>query len=241
LDAIGHIRVATAPQLSRIAFSDASRDTADRLAHRCLQRLAKVGLVRRFPNISQISTGPPGFIHVLTPKGLQLTGRVSSPGASQRKTWHPGPTKLAHWLAIGDLYVRLAEASRQNGSSVLEFSVEADAKREYQDDAGRTRLLRPDALVRLYFGGQELSWFIEVDRGTQGLRVIDHKCRAYRAYELTDIEFQHHGVFPGVLFVTLDDHRTQNIARVIAAQPAEARGLFRVVSSAEAPAALLKP
>jgi hypothetical protein len=80
-----------------------------------------------------------------------------------------------------------------------------------------------------------------VDRGTQGLRVIDHKCRAYRAYELTDIEFQHHGVFPGVLFVTLDDHRTQNIARVIAAQPAEARGLFRVVSSAEAPAALLKP
>ncbi|MEV0534726.1 replication-relaxation family protein [Kitasatospora sp. NPDC050463] len=103
------------------------------------------------------------------------------------------------------------------------------------------QVLRPDAFVRLATGDTLLSWFIEVDRATESPRQLAAKCRRYRAYELTDLEYRQHGVSPGVVFVVPTEHRADRIRRVIASQPLDARGLFWVATKAEAVQTLIRP
>ncbi|MEV3914994.1 replication-relaxation family protein [Streptomyces canus] len=239
LETLAITRVATAEHIAHVVFGDEERATAHRLAHRHLQRLTKFGLVRRFANASSgRKSGPAGYVHVLTSAGLTLTRHASGPGAGQRRAWRPSPPKLRHWLAICDLYVRLVIEARNGGPAVRQFLVEADARRTYWDSAGRRRSIQPDALVRIVAGGLELSWFVEIDLATESPAVLANKCRAYCAFELSGLEQERHGIFPGVLFIVPGDHRARRIARVIADQPPEARGLFRVTTEAAALTAL---
>ena len=141
------------------------------------------------------------------------------------------------------MYVSLVEESRRRDLKILKFEVEADAMRLYPDGAGRTVVIRPDAYLHLVVGDVELHCFLEIDRATENPRRIADKCQAYRAYELTDIEYEQHGVVPGVMFIVPDEQpqRAQVIARVIAAQPDDARDLYRVTMEAGAITALSIP
>ncbi|QNA75364.1 hypothetical protein C8250_028860 [Streptomyces sp. So13.3] len=242
LRTLASIRVATAEQVARTVFGGNEPAKARQLAHRHLRRLTKRGLIRRLPNaVASGRPGPRRSIYVLTTGGARLAAAVPEIVKPQRKTWRPGASKLAHWLAIGDLYVRLVEDERHGGPKVIEFLAEAAAKRTFLDSAGRRRLLRPDAVVRLFFGGMELHWFIEIDRNTEGLGAIDQKCRTYRDYELSDFEYARYGINPAVLFIAPDQHRTDNIARVIASQPADTQGLYLATTEADALKTLRNP
>lgn len=230
------MRVATTDQLADIVFGQEQPATAYRLARRHLLRLIHAGLVERYSNTARPRRpGPPGYVHALTPAGHALLGRSNS---RQRRSWHPSPTTLAHWLAIPRLYTRLITASRSGGAIVREFHAEGDAMRQYRDGFGRLHLLRPDVLVRLLTGGLELSWFVEIDLATEGLTALAAKCRSYRDYERSGIEQRFYGLFPGVMFIVPSPARAQAVQRVVDRQPADARGLFFVTTEDEAPHAL---
>lgn len=243
IDALTAIRVAMAGHIAQIVFGEHDVETARRLAHRHLQKLQKEGLIRRLENTSRShrERGRPGSVYVLTSAGLTLVARLRGIGAEQRMAWQPAPSRLDHWLDIADLYTALAVDARQGGPAIREFRAEGDAQRLYRDPAGRIQLIRPDVLVRLASGDLELSWFVEIDRGTEGQRVIADKCDAYRRYELSGTEQQQFGIFPGVVFIAPDDSRAALIAGTIAAQPDTARDLFRVTTKADALTALCKP
>ncbi|WP_274562389.1 replication-relaxation family protein [Streptomyces spiramyceticus] len=238
---LGTIKVATTNHIAQVVFADHVPVTAQRLAQRHLQRLTRFGLVHRFDNVSQEHRrrGASGFVHGPTSAGLRLVGR--EPHRGQRKAWQPTPARIDHWLAITDLYVCLAVDARAGGPIIREFLVEGEAKRTFRDASLRQRFIYPDVLVRLLHDGLELSWFVEIDRGSEGLLPIAQKCRAYRAYELSGLEQAQHAVFPGVLFVVPDEHRARRLGGVIAAQPASARGLFQVARQSDALAALRTP
>lgn len=200
------------------------------------------GLIRRFVNTAaERKIGPPGYVFVLTASGTRLTNRAVWPEAHQRMSWRPKQLTLDHWLSITELYADLRAEARSGNLTLREFQVEADALRSYRDGYGRPQVLRPDALVRLTAGDMVLSWFVEIDRATESPRRIIDKCRRYRAYELTDLEYRQHGVFPGVVFIVPDERRASVIRRVAASQPPEARGLFWVTTKADVIQALTHP
>lgn len=245
LDALATVRVATVAQLARIAAGEyhaSDPDTATRTVRKNLARLMTFGLVRRFINTARDrKIGPSGYIFVLTNIGARLAGRPEALELRQRKIWHPSHAFLDHWLAITDLYADLRTEAAHGDVTIREFHTEGDAKRIYRDSYGSQHMLRPDALVRLTSGDTRVSWFVELDRATESPRRIADKCRRYRAYELTDLEYRQHGVSPGVAFIVPDGHRFEVIQQVIAFQPPEARGLFWVTTKADAIKTLTRP
>jgi Replication-relaxation len=242
LGELGRLQVATTGQLARLMFGNANEETATRLARRHLQRLGRSRLVRRFADRSRDRrVGAPGHVHALTAAGLRLIGAEHGTGGGQRKAWRPSAPFLAHRLAISELYVQLAEQTRAGGATVREFWAEPDCWRRYTGTAGQRLTLKPDALVRLGTGDLELSWFVEMDLGTERPATIADKCRCYRSYELAGEEVRRHGVFPGVMFIVPNHRRARVIAAVIARQPTDARALFTVATQDKALAALTQP
>ena len=245
LRALATIHVATARQISRLVFADHAPEVAARLARQNLLQLQRFSLTRRLPNPSRAPErhgGRPGYLHVLTDAGLRLHhGGSYAPGRRQRRSWHPGAQFINHRLAISELYVRLVEQARAGGPRVEEFRAEPDCWRRYHGPAGEQLTLKPDALVRLATGPVELSWFVEVDLGTESPRRIADKCHAYRAYELSGVEQQRFDIFPIVIFIVPNRERAVVIGRVIQAQPPDALGLFAVATDAEALATLATP
>jgi len=144
-------------------------------------------------------------------------------------------------LAISELYVRLVEQEQAGGPAIRAFAAEPDCWLSYRGLAGERQVLRPDALVRLAIPPVEVSWFVEIDRGTERLATIAGKCRAYARYEASGQEQRRHGVFPGVAFLVPDEHRAIQLQRVIRRQPPSVQPLFVVATTDAALTALAEP
>jgi Replication-relaxation len=237
LQVLATVHAATADQLARSVFT--GEPSAGRLARRHLLRLKTFGLVRRFPDRSRDrQVGASGFVYALTAAGPHLGAGQHALGGRQRRAWRPTAQFLAHRLGISELYAQLMERAAGGGPVLRTFAAEPDCWCRYLGPARKAAVLRPDALVRLDIGQTELSWFIEIDRGTEPAATIAGKCRAYLHYEATGVEQRRHGVFPGVAFVVPDAARMTVIRRVIARQPPSAQSLFMVTTADRAPVAL---
>jgi hypothetical protein len=237
------VHLATTGQLQRLTLDRQPVRTAEVLTAQRLQRLRRLGLTTAFlRRPSDRRPGRPGYLHALTADGRVLVGgRYAIGGERPRKTWRPGDQFVAHRLGISELYIRLVERSRLGGPTVREFQAEPDSWRSYTGPDGERLIIRPDALVRLEQAGLEISWNIELDRGTEPARTLVGKCQAYRAYELSGVEQRRHQVFPAVMFVVPGGTRLRLVERVIARQPDSARSLFIVASEEDAVDRLADP
>jgi len=241
LDELARLKLATTNQLARLVAVGLEFETAMRLTRRHLQRLVRSGLVRRFVNRARDrKVGAPGYVYALTAAGVRATGAASGMGTRQRKAYRPSDAFVDHRLAISELRVRLAEQGRMHGTRTLEFQAEPDCWRRATGPAGEQLMAKPDALVRLRVGQVEVSWFAEIDRGTESSAVIRAKCETYRRYELANVEQQAHKVFPGVVFIVPTAERARLVAKVIAQQPAADRELFAVATADEAIAVMTR-
>jgi hypothetical protein len=88
--------------------------------------------------------------------------------------------------------------------------------------------LKPDSYVRLGCGNFEDSYFIEIDRGTEGSRAIAAQLGRYVAYHASGQEQAERGVFPRVLWLAADARRAGVIAEGVAEREQRERELFRV-------------
>jgi hypothetical protein len=236
------LHVATTAQLGRLVFGDCKPATTARLGQRHAERLVRFNLMQRYANRSRDrKVGAPGYLLTLTEAGWSLSGADTPARKRQRRSWLPSDAFLAHRLAISELYVRLVEQGRAGGPSLREFKSEPDSWRRYLGLADEPLIAKPDALVRLLTVGLELSWFVEIDRGTEGQRLIADKCNAYRRFELSGVEQQRFGIFPNVVFIVPSEARRQAVQRVIDRQPVEARGLFTAVTEADMLTVLASP
>lgn len=225
--ALSIAKVASTTQLTDIASGEVSA-TTQRLTRRRLARLRQAGQVERLVDRSRDRrTGAQGYLHRLTAAGARIAGSAGGPGVRQRRSWRPSTAFLEHRLAITDVWVALAAAERRKLLRLQAFQSEPDSWPLTGSDSD----VRPDAAARLVAGGFEVSWFIEVDRGTQSPRVIARKCQAYRRWELVGDVQRRRGVFPGVVFVAPDQRRAAALWAVIVRQPAEARGLYTTTTT----------
>ena len=98
--------------------------------------------------------------------------------------------------------------------------------------------LRPDAELCLVGEGYEDLYFIEADTGTERQGTVARKLAQYRQLFQGGTEQASRGVFPQVLFVTLEERRVGWITGQIARQPKEVRPIFAAVHLAALPGLL---
>jgi hypothetical protein len=134
---------------------------------------------------------------------------------------------LRHVLAIAELHVLLTEADRSRRLELLELVSEPSCHRTY-DSAHGLLTLKPDSYVRLGLGDFEDSYFLEVDRGTEGSRAIAAQLARYLAYYDSGQEQAERGVFPRVLWLAMDARRADVIAACVAELAEPERELFQV-------------
>ncbi|WP_239310623.1 replication-relaxation family protein [Frankia sp. Cj3] len=175
-----------------------------------------------------VGGGSAQFVYQLGRAGWKLTNK-------QGDYWAPRAANL-HALAVADCFVRLNQTARTGAFEVLDFQPEPAAHVKVG-----TIQLTPDAVMRLGFGqrgsGDELAYWLEVDRGTEHADTIQDKCvRYWRAYQ----QWNPAEVYPLVLFVVPDAQRAQMIEQVIKGGPEEARQLFKVCTFDEFTTSLME-
>lgn len=76
--------------------------------------------------------------------------------------------------------------------------------------------------------GYEDHYLIEADLGTEGPTALSRKLALYRQLYQSGAEQEATGMFPSVVFVTLEVRRAADIAKQLSRQPAEYRPIFTV-------------
>jgi hypothetical protein len=237
LQHVSDLRFVSGDQLTRLCFADSSDLSANsRAARRALLRLVRLGALLRLPRpVGGVRAGSAGYIYYLGPAGQRLAiSRGWQPERSRRRSRVPGTLFVRHALSIAELHTRLVEGDRSGRFELLELSGEPSCHRTYDGYAAQRAVLKPDSYVRLGVGEFEDSYFIEVDRGTEGSRAIARQLGLYAAYHGSGREQTERGVFPRVLWLAPDERRVAMIAEVVAERSESERELFRVTAFDEA-------
>jgi hypothetical protein len=228
---VSDLRFVTGAQLTRLCFTDAPDQAANaRAARRALLRLVRLGALARLPRpVGGVRAGSAGYVYYLGPGGQRLAHeRDWQPKRRRRRSAHPGTLFLRHVLAIAELHVLLIEADRSRRIELLKLASEPSCWRSYDGAHDQRAVLKPDSYVRLGHADFEDSYFLEVDRGTEGSRAIAAQLGRYLAYYDSGQEQAERGVFPRVLWLACDARRADVIGACVAGLMEAERELFRV-------------
>lgn len=233
LKRVSELRFATGSQLTRLHFAEGDSPAANaRAARRALLRLMQLDVLERLPRaIGGARAGSAGFVYRPGLAGQRLAmERGWIPAQRARRSRVPGTLFVRHALQVAELHTRLIEADRAGRIELLELSAEPACHRRLPSGIGTQpeARLKPDSFLRLGAGDFEDSYFIEVDRGTEGSRALIRQLKAYLAYQASGREQRQRGVFPLVLWLAPDARRAQVITDCVRALPRADRGLFRV-------------
>lgn len=229
---VAALRFVSGQQLTRLCFAGiADEPGRARSSRRVLLRLTGLGLLNRLERrVGGVRAGSAGFVYYLGPYGQRLaTARGWQPERRVRRSLHPGTMFLRHSLAVSELHTRLIEADRMGRFELLELSAEPSCWRSFDVLGGQRQTLKPDSYVRLGLGAYEDSYFIEVDRGTEGSRALERQLTSYAAYHRSGTEQAERGVFPLVLWLAPNERRRAVIANCIQRLPGESWQLFQAV------------
>jgi len=233
LDYVGRLRLLGARQIQTLVFPDAAHATpvtAARSCRRVLERLTEDGLLTRLQRrIGGIRAGSASYVYALTSLGQ----RVLDFDGARRRLSEPSAFFVDHTLAIADFLVRLVVAARAGEFVLNEWQAEPACWRDVSTLGGRI-VLRPDLFVVLLVGGYELRWFVEIDRSTEHLPTLLRKCRLYHTYYYNGAEQREHEVFPRVLWVALDQGRSDRLRDAIANDRRLSADIFRFTSESKA-------
>lgn len=236
-------RLASSRQLERLHFEASSDLSRARTSRRVLRRLADARLLTRLERrVGGIRAGSAGQVYGLGPVGHRLLAdQATRAGSGARpRLREPSPTFLHHTLAITELLVEVTEGCQPSGARLVGLEAEPACWRPFATSFG-IQHLRPDLGLDLRLGdGDELHWFVEVDRGTEHLPAVMRKGRQYLAYYQAGIEQAGlDGLFPAVLFSCIDQPRAKKLRAGLHLLPGVPEGLFTVVSAEQAAAVLL--
>lgn len=233
LEYVSALRLLGARQVQALLFPDerhATARTAARCCRRVLERLTQEGLLARLERrVGGVRSGSASFIYSLTSLGQ----RVLDVDEPRRRLSEPSAFFVDHTLAVADVLVRLVVAAREGAFGLSEWQPEPTCWRNVATIGGGL-VLRPDLFVVLAVGDYELRWFLEVDRGSEHVPTLIRKCRLYNTYYKNGVEQREHGVFPRVLWITVNERRAERLRESISADRRLTPEIFRVTTEPEA-------
>jgi Replication-relaxation len=245
LDVLKHVstlRFLTGSQLTRLCFADTTDPaTNGRAARRGLLRLARLGVLERLPrSIGGVRSGSAGYVYRLGAAGQRLAiAHGWQPEWRRRRSLVPGSPFLLHTLQVAELHTRLIESERSRRFELLELHAEPSCWRSYDGLGMQASVLKPDSFVRVGVGLYEDSFFIEVDRGTEGSRALDRQLAAYISYHASGQEQAERGVYPKTLWLTNTPERVTVIETSVQRLPGDSRELFQVAQFEDALSCML--
>jgi hypothetical protein len=237
LQRVSDLRFVSGAQLARLCFTNGDDDSANvSSARRALLRLTRLGALERLPRpIGGVRAGSAGFVYCLGLAGQRLAiSRGWQPEQRVRRPHVPGTLFVRHALAVAELHARLVEGDRSQRFELLELAAEPSSWRSYDGLGQEQQVLKPDSYVRVGVGDFEDSYFIEVDRGTEGSRAIARQLGAYAEYHRTGREQGKHGVFPRVLWLAPDERRAAVLAACVKRLSEPEQELFQLAVFAQA-------
>jgi Replication-relaxation len=237
LQQVATLHFVSGSQLTRLCFSDSDDERANvRAGRRALLRLVRLGTLERLERpIGGIRAGSAGFVYHLGLAGQRIAiDRGWQPERHARRSLTPGSLFVRHTLAVAELHTQLIESDRARRFELLELTAEPSCWRNFDGIGGQRTTLKPDSYVRLGLGTFEYSYFIEVDRGTEGSRALERQLQLYIACHASGVEQIERQVFPRVLWLTPDDRRSSVVIGSIERLPAEHGELFQVARFDEA-------
>jgi Replication-relaxation len=176
--------------LAAAVFADVSATPLDRCLHRLVEHQYLVRIGRR---ASSFKGGAGGFVYQLGPRGwwyLKRPGQYFKRAVSE------------HALKVADAFVELLEGRAAGKLDILHLATEypvGDAVADMYVELG------------VYNPRRKLSFFLEIDLGTERVKRIEAKLDAYlKAYRASELE-----IFPYIVFVVPDDWREHEINRII--------------------------
>lgn len=240
LQSLRRVRLLTTRQVRRMHHPVGSPAAKTRRTQRLLNRLHSLELVTRMARrIGGIHSGSSNHVYGLTGLGQAVLDVPGLYGHDRRTTWATKPAFQLHILTVAELFVTLTELERASTAEILTFDAEPASWRQFTNETGGTRTLKPDAFVRIGIGRFERNIFIEVDLATESLPTIRRKCEVFVAYWRTGSEQQRRGVYPQVMWLVPSDHRRRGISEVVQRLVADTRALFTVALLSEAPDLLM--
>jgi hypothetical protein len=135
-----------------------------------LLKLSRAGLLLR--KAAGTTSGGHKFLYALSPRGARYIGRpFRAPIWNNHTTlaWSPS---LEHQLTLNRVYLALKQPPAALGICLKHW-------RTFSTPISATARLIPDAYAELQTGIGCLPVFVEVDRGTESLRIIRQKIAAY--------------------------------------------------------------
>ncbi len=244
LKRVSDLRFISGSQLTRLCFTDSADAAANaRAARRALLRLVRLGTLERLERpVGGIRAGSAGFVYHLGLAGQRLAvDRGWQPERHARRSLTPGVLFVRHALAVAELHTQLMEGDRARRFELLKLSAEPSCWRNFDGVGTQRSTLKPDSYVRLGLGAYEDSYFLEVDRGTEGSRALERQLQLYIDYHRSGKEQAERQVFPRVLWLTPSDQRTAVIVDSMARLPAEAWELFQVARFDQALEVMVPP
>jgi Replication-relaxation len=231
LKRVSDLRFVSGAQLTRLCFADSNDLSINaRSARRALLRLVRLEALSRLERpIGGIHAGSAGFVYHLGLAGQRIAqDRGWQPKRRARRSLTPGSLFVHHTLAVAELHTRLIEGDRARRFELLELDSEPSCWHDFDGLAGQRSTLKPDSYARLAIGAYEYSYFLEIDRGTEGSRALERQLQLYVAYHHSGIEQTERQVFPRVLWLTPSDQRTAVLVDSMQRLPAENWQLFQV-------------
>jgi hypothetical protein len=234
---VSDLRFVSGSQLTRLCFAGSGDPVIDsRAARRTLLRLVRLGVLIRLPRVvGGVRSGSAGYVYRLANGGqrLAIAHGWQSEGR-RRRSLTPGSLFVAHALQVAELHTGLIEGERSGHFELLELRAEPSCWRKLDGLGTQRQMLKPDSYVRLGIGPYEDSYFLEVDRGTEGSRALERQLQLYVAYHLSGEEQTKREVFPRVLWLVPDEQRKAALVDSLARLPAEQGELFQVARFDEA-------
>jgi hypothetical protein len=228
LRSVCDLRFVTTDQLTRQHFG--AGEASARAARRALLRLVRWECLARLPRaVGGARQGSSAFACCLGPAGQRLSVDKGWTAPRRFRPHTPGTLFIRHHLAVAELHTLLVEAERAGQVELLSLEAEPACHRPC---GGFT--LKPDSYVELGVGEFVDSFFIEVDRGTEGSRALSDQLRRYVRYFDSGLEHQDRGVFPKVLWLVPTPERAAVIQDCIERLPAANRELFEAGEFADA-------
>ncbi len=150
-----------------------------RRAQRRMRALLDHGLVRSHRQGEALHRED---VFTLAPKGMALLETKGAfPDGPPKPARLPRISKLAHALAIRDVFVAFLAAEHTGSSRLVDFRFEEDLARE---PAFRAARLVPDAVGVVEADGRSSSFAVEVDLGTETSTTLRGKLEAWARFHV---------------------------------------------------------
>ena len=218
LEIIRKYRYMTTRQINRLYFenSSSSQNAAQRATNRALTKLKEQKLIFTLDRrIGGVRAGSSSYVWALNSPGhrlLSLDDDHSIKSFTRKRIFEPSIRFLEHTLAVSETYVQLVLIAGENESiEIIKNETEPDCWRRYINNSGIITSLKPDLYAETISGEYQDHWFFEIDLSTEAPSRIMNKCEQYYRYYLSGNEQRKNGIFPMVVWITLNTKRTATL------------------------------